>query len=91
MHALAPSTLVAPLTKTIAALCHFNPLADVDLPFFVNDFHSKIDFILDRDKDINHIYALAHSPHLLSDGPLGMLYELLFCDCGGSGPLIIMM
>jgi hypothetical protein len=37
-----------PLLKTIVALHHLHPLAKVDLPLFVDDFHLEIDFVLDR-------------------------------------------
>jgi hypothetical protein len=74
MHALPPSTLVAPSIKTIATLRHFHPLADVDLPPFVDDFHPNTDLVLDRKA---FIYALTHSPHLSFGNPLGMVYELL--------------
>jgi hypothetical protein len=40
---------VAPSTKTIAALHHFHPLAEVDFPSFVNDFHPKTDLVLDKE------------------------------------------
>jgi len=46
-------------------------------PLFVNDFHPEIKVILAQEA---FIYILAHSPHLSSNGPLGMVYELL-CDC----------
>jgi len=36
--ALALSTFMAPLVKTIATLHHLHPLVEVDLPPFVNDF-----------------------------------------------------
>jgi hypothetical protein len=77
MHALAPNTLVAPLTKTIGAFCHLNLLVEVDLLFFVNDFHPKTNFILDIKREIDLIFVVAHSPHLLFGGPLGMVYEIL--------------
>jgi len=65
---------MAPSAKTITTLRHFHPLAEVDLPPFVNNFHPKMDLVLDRKA---FIYALTHSPCLSSSGPLGMVYELL--------------
>jgi hypothetical protein len=75
--ALAPDTFTTPLIKTIATLHHLHPLAEVDFPPFVNDFHPKMNFILDRK---TFIFTLARSPCLLSNSPLGMVYELLQ-DC----------
>jgi hypothetical protein len=77
MCALAPKTLATPLAKTIVALRHLHPLAKVDLPPFVDDFHPNTNLVLDREA---FIYALTCSPHLSSNGPLGMVYELLQ-DC----------
>jgi hypothetical protein len=77
MRALAPNTLVAPSTKTIAAFHHLHPLSEVDLPPFINDFHLKTNLVLDKE---TFIFTLTHFPHLLSGGPLGMVYELLW-DC----------
>jgi hypothetical protein len=54
--------------------CHFHPLAKVDLPPFINDFHPKMNLVLDRKTFIN---VFAHSPHLSFNGPSGMVYELL--------------
>jgi hypothetical protein len=59
MCALALGILVAPLTKTIVALCHLHPLVEVDLPLFVNNFHPKMDLVLDLK---TFIYALTHFP-----------------------------
>jgi len=68
MHALAP------LAKTIAALHHVHPPAKVDIPPFVNYFHPKMDFILDRDAFIS---ALTSFPHLSSNSPSNMAYQFL--------------
>ncbi len=56
------------------ALHHFHPLVKVDLPPFVDDFNPELNLILDREA---FIYALMHSPHLSSNNPLNMVYELL--------------
>jgi hypothetical protein len=77
VHALAPNTLAAPSSKTIVALCHFCPLAEVDLPPFVDNCHPKMDLVLDREAFIS---TLTHSPRFSFGGPLGMVYELLW-DC----------
>jgi hypothetical protein len=77
MCALAPNTFVAPLVETITTFHHFHPLDEVDLPRFVDDFHLKMNLVLDREA---LIFALTHSPHLSFNGPLGMVYELLQ-DC----------
>jgi len=74
MHALASSILVALSTVTILALCHLHPLAEVDLPLFVNDFHPEMDFVLDREA---FIYMLICFPCLSSNSPSNMVYELL--------------
>jgi hypothetical protein len=54
MHALAPSTPIAPLTETIVALHHLHSLIKFDFPPIVNDFHPKIDLALDR----KHLFIL---------------------------------
>jgi hypothetical protein len=55
-------------------LCFFHPLAKVDLPSFIDDFHPKTKVILDQEA---FIFALARSPPLSSCGLLGMVYDLL--------------
>ncbi len=72
--ALAPNTFATPLAKTIVALRHLHPLAKVDLPPFVDDFHLETNLVLDRKA---FIYALTCSPRLSSSGPLGVVYEFL--------------
>jgi hypothetical protein len=74
MCALAPNIHVAPLAETIVTIHHFHPLVGVDLPPFVNDFHPKINFVLDRKAFIS---TLTCFPCLSYDDPLGMVYELL--------------
>jgi hypothetical protein len=51
-----------------------DPLVEVDLPLFVDDFHFETKFTLNQDP---FIFALVHSSHFSSSGPLGMVYELL--------------
>jgi len=53
---------------------HFHPLAEVDLPLFVKDFHPEMDFVLDKE---TFIYALTCSPHLSSGSLSSMVYEFL--------------
>jgi hypothetical protein len=65
---------VAPLAETIAALHHLHPLAEVGLPLFVNNFHLKMDLVLDIEAFIS---TLTHSPPLSFGGSLSMVYELL--------------
>jgi hypothetical protein len=74
MHALALSTLVAPSFETITTLFHFHPLVKVNLPPFIDDFHPKMDFVLDEEANI---YVLTHSPRLSFGNPSSMVYELL--------------
>jgi len=73
VHALAPSTLVAPSAKTIVALCH-HPLVEVNLSLCVDDFHLKTNLVLDREAFIS---TLTHFPPLSSSGPSSMVRELL--------------
>jgi hypothetical protein len=78
MHALAPNILTTPSTETIVAFCHLHPLAKVDFPPFVDDFHLNMDLVLDR-----KAFILIHFPHLSFDSPSGMVYEtfvrLFYC------------
>jgi len=54
------------------ALPHLHPLAEVDLPPFVDNFHPKID-VLDREAFIS---TLTRSSCLSSNSPSNMVYEL---------------
>jgi hypothetical protein len=65
---------MAPSTKTIVAFRYLHPLAEVDLLHFVNNFHPKMDLVLDR-KAL--IYVLTRFSRLSSNDPLGLVYELL--------------
>jgi hypothetical protein len=47
MCALAPSISAVPSNETMAALCLLHPLAKINLPPFVNDFHLKMEVTLD--------------------------------------------
>jgi len=77
MCALTPNILATPLVNTIVAFRHLHRLAKVDLPLFVDNFHPKIDLVLDTDAFIS---ALTCSPCLSSSGPSIMVYEFLQ-DC----------
>ncbi len=59
VRVLAPNTLATPLVETITALCHLHPLVEVDFPQFVNDFHLKMDFVLNKQ---TFIFVLIRSP-----------------------------
>jgi hypothetical protein len=58
----------------MGVLCLLHPLAEVDFPPFVDDFHPEMKVILDNEAFIS---SLVHSPRLSSNGLLGMVYELL--------------
>ncbi len=77
MCALVPNTHAAPLVETIAALRYIHPLVEVDLPPVVDDFHPKIDLVMDRKA---FICALTRFPCLSFDDLLSTVYELLQ-DC----------
>jgi len=51
-----------------------HPLAKVDLPLFIDDFHPKIKVTLNQNA---FNFALVRSPHFSFDGPSSMVYELL--------------
>jgi hypothetical protein len=74
MCVLAPTTHVAPLVKTIASLHHLHPLVEVDLPWFVDDFHPEMDLVLDREA---FIFALTHLPCLSFDDLSNTVYKIL--------------
>jgi len=77
MHALASNIFVALSATTILALRHLHPLAKVNFPPFVNDFHPKMDLVLDKKA---FIFIVACFPCLSYDGLSNMVYELLQ-DC----------
>jgi hypothetical protein len=56
------------------AFHHLHPLVEVDLPPFVNDFHLKMDFVLDIEA---YIFVFMHLPSLSFGNPSSMVYELL--------------
>jgi hypothetical protein len=68
------NTLGAPSNKTMRILRFLHPLVQGDLTFFVDDFHRKINVILDQETFIS---TLVCSPPLSFDHPLSMVYELL--------------
>jgi len=74
MHALASNIFAALLATTILALRHLHPLAEVNLPPFVNDFHPKMDLVLDKKA---FIFIVACFLCISSDNLLNMVYELL--------------
>jgi hypothetical protein len=65
---------LAPSAETITALHHFHPLAEIDLPLFVNDFHPEMNLVLDKKTFIS---ILTRSPCLSFNIHLRMVYELL--------------
>jgi len=75
MHALAPIIHVTPTIETIATLHHLHPLAKVDLPPFVNNFHPYMDLVLDREAFISTLKCF---PCLSFNDPSSMVYELLW-------------
>jgi hypothetical protein len=77
IYALASSTLVTPFDETTRVFRLFHPFVEVDFLPFVDDFHPEIDVTLDQKTFIS---ALVHSPCFSSNGPLGMVYELLQND-----------
>jgi hypothetical protein len=74
---LVLNTLVAPSNETTRVLRLFHPLAKVDLSLFINDFHLNMKVILGQEA---FVYVLVCSPRFSYNGPLHMLYELLW-DC----------
>ncbi len=74
IHALTLNTPTTSFDETMWILCLFHPLAKVDPPPFVDDFHLQTEVTLNWEA---FIFALARSPCLSSSGLLGMVYELL--------------
>jgi hypothetical protein len=72
IHAL--NTLATSSNETMGVLRLLHPLVEVDLPFFVDDFHPEAEVTLDWQ---TFVFALVCSLHLSSDGPWSMVYELL--------------
>jgi len=75
IHKLIPSTPIAPFNETMGILRLFHPLVEVDIPPFIDDFHLETEVTLNREA---FVFALVHSLHLSSSGPLGMVYELFY-------------
>jgi hypothetical protein len=65
MRTLIPNIPMTPLIETIATFYHFYRLVEVDLPPFLNDFHLKITFVLDKEA---FIFTLTHFPSLSYGG-----------------------
>jgi hypothetical protein len=74
---LVSSTFVAPFSETIKVFYLFHLLAKVNLPSFIDDFHLKMEVILNWEA---FVFTVAHSPWFSSDGLSSMVYELLW-DC----------
>jgi hypothetical protein len=71
---LAPSTHVAPSNETIGVLCLLHPLAKVDFPPFIDDFHLETKDTLYQEA---FVYVLVCSLHISFGGVSHMVYELL--------------
>jgi hypothetical protein len=68
------NTHAAPSNETRGVLRLLHPLAKVDLPVFVDDFHLEMKLILDWEA---FVFALARSPCFSSNRPSSVVYELL--------------
>jgi hypothetical protein len=66
IHALALNTLATLSNETMVVLHLFHPLAEVDLPPFVDDFHLETEITLDYETFVS---VLVRSLHLSSNGP----------------------
>jgi len=75
IRTLTLSTHVVPSNETKGVLRFLHSPIEVDLPFFVDDFHLGMKLILDREA---FVFALACSHYLFSSRPLGVVYELLW-------------
>jgi hypothetical protein len=58
----------------MGVFCFLHPLAEVDLPPFVDDFHFMTKVTLNQEAFVS---TLAHSPRLSFNGPSNTVYELL--------------
>jgi hypothetical protein len=65
---------MAPSTKTITTFRHLHPLAEVDLPPFVDDFYLETNLVSDREAFIS---TFTRAPIFSSNDLLSMVYELL--------------
>jgi len=74
LHALTPNTPRAPFDKAMWILCFLHPLAKVDFPPFIDDFHLEMEVILNWGAFTS---TLTYSPRFFFDGPSSMVYELL--------------
>ncbi len=74
MCALVLSILMVLFNEATITFHFLHPSIKVDLPPFVDDFHSETKVALDQKP---FIYALAHSPCLSYVGLLNMVYEFL--------------
>ncbi len=67
----------SPSNETMKILHLLDPLAKVNFPPFIDDFHLETKVTLDQD---TFVFALVCSPHLSSSDPSNMVYKLLW-DC----------
>ncbi len=74
MHALFPNILVVPFNETMVAFCFLHPLVEVNLPFFIDDFHPNTKVILNQDAFIS---TLACSLCFSFSGLSNIVHELL--------------
>ncbi len=74
VHALALRKLSTPFNETTRVFHLLQPLAKVDFPPFVDNFHLEMKVILDQKA---FVFALVRSPHFSFSGPSSMMYELL--------------
>ncbi len=75
--ALFLNILATPFDKTIKVFCFLHQHVEVDLPFFIDDFHREMEVTLNREA---FIYVLAYLPCLSSGGISPIVYEF-WQDC----------
>jgi hypothetical protein len=68
------NTLATLFNETLGVVCLLHPLAKVNLPLFVNDFHPKIEVTLNQDA---FNFDFVFLSHFSLDGPSSMVHELL--------------
>jgi hypothetical protein len=77
VHALTLSTSATSFDKTTGVLYFLHPLAKVDLPPFLDNFHHEMEVTLNQNA---FVFTLAHSPRFSTNCLSAMVYELLW-DC----------
>jgi hypothetical protein len=65
VHALAPNILMVPFDEIMTTFCLFHPLANVDLPLFVNDFYIETEVILNQKVFFFLLWHIHHIFHLI--------------------------